>query len=754
MGFRHFYDAWSDYLPGYIYVLWFLAKLEPVLGISQTLLYKLPAIMADLAAGLLIYKVVSRKNQKLGLIASFLFLFNPAVLANSTLWGQVDMLTSLTSLVSVATLNYWPISAVSLALGVAVKPQALMAAPVVAAIMLSDKWGVKKILKYALVGLITLLAVFAPLNNTGNIFSFFESRLTATLNQYPYNSVNAFNFWGLWGFWKGDSFGLISPKNMGVIVMGIVGVLALTKNKLVSGKRYHFLAIFLLANFMFFTRMHERHLLPALAPLAIASSFSPVLWVAYAGLSATYLLNLHYSFVWITKDFAEVFPPQMIAIFIIANLVMFFGIVKNTFSEKKIKLSKKVLNAAKKFKLGKLPKVEDRLTSRQARIALGVILAFSLLVRVVNLGTPAKDYFDEIYHAFTARQMLIFNPKPWDWMSKPPEGFAYEWTHPPLGKEIMAESMRIFGVSSFAWRLPGALLGVVIVLCVYLIAKKLSKSYDVAVISALLISLDGLVLTMSRIGTADVYFLALALVSYYFFLDKRDFFSAVFLGFAAAAKWSTIWFLPVFAVTWLIWRRKFTRSLIWFFVLPPLIYVFSYLPMFSFGWDLKHLWGMQEQMWWYHSRLKATHPYSSLWWTWPLMERPVYLYQDFHDGIIANIYAIGNPFFFWAGALSVLWSIWIFIRKRFAALAILIFGYLVTFAPWAASPRIMFLYHYLPALPFMAIILAYMLRKNKYLIFPVILAIFVCFIYFYPHWTAIPVSTHWDDTYYWFTSWR
>jgi dolichyl-phosphate-mannose--protein O-mannosyl transferase len=40
-------------------------------------------------------------------------------------------------------------------------------------------------------------------------------------------------------------------------------------------------------------------------------------------------------------------------------------------------------------------------------------------------------------------------------------------------------------------------------------------------------------------------------------------------------------------------------------------------------------WGVQKQMWWYHTNLVATHDYTSQWWSWPLMYRPVWFYVDY-----------------------------------------------------------------------------------------------------------------------------
>ena len=62
-------------------------------------------------------------------------------------------------------------------------------------------------------------------------------------------------------------------------------------------------------------------------------------------------------------------------------------------------------------------------------------------------------YFDEIYHARTGLEQLnsLRGEEP---------SSIYEVSHPPLGKVFMTLSIAIFGMTPFAWRLPGAIAGV------------------------------------------------------------------------------------------------------------------------------------------------------------------------------------------------------------------------------------------------------------------------------------------------------
>jgi len=53
--------------------------------------------------------------------------------------------------------------------------------------------------------------------------------------------------------------------------------------------------------------MHERHILPTLAPLLISSAVFLDLWPVYFLFSLFSLFNLYYSFIWITQDFKTVF---------------------------------------------------------------------------------------------------------------------------------------------------------------------------------------------------------------------------------------------------------------------------------------------------------------------------------------------------------------------------------------------------------------------------------------------------------------
>ncbi len=754
VGFRQFYATWSDYLPGYLYVLWVLRFIGGFVPLANEVLYKLPAIFADLATGYIIYKIVKKaKGEKWALLTTSLYVFNPAVLANSTLWGQVDSLTALFSLLAVYLIekNIF-LSSLSLAVGTVIKPSAIFVVPVIFLLLLKKR-KYQLFFSYFLFFTIFFVASFLPFWTRGSLPDFILERVGVTLGQYPYTSVNAFNFWGIFGMWKRDNVGLLQQRFLGYLLTALLFLVALRimgfVKKIVWGiNRYLLTSLIFSITFLFLTRMHERHMLPVLSPLIISSSYYPFLLVPYFGFSLIYVLNLIYSFVWITKDFKSIFSDTFIS---------FLGVLNTLFLVSVILGYKTKVGA---IKVGKLLErkvlFEDWKISRKvSRLLILGIVAFALSTRILSLSRPESEYFDEVYHAFTARRMLHGDPKAWEWWNVSPEGFAYEWTHPPLAKEGMVLGMVIFGENSFGWRVPGAILGTVSIYLVYLIAKEMFRDDLVGVFAAGAFALDGLPLVMSRIGMNDAYFLFFMLTSFYLFLKGKDFGSALTLGLAASSKWTFIWFLPLLGVTFLIYRRKFKQSLLWFFVIPLLVYLATYIPMFLTGHGWEIFIGVQKQMWWYHTQLKATHPYTSPWWSWPFLLRPIWLYTaSTGDKLITNIYAMGNPSVFWVGTIAVGYVLYLTLKTYGRRLGLTTFSYFIFFVPWAISPRIMFLYHYLPSIPFMAIAIGILLRKNRILVLPFFAISLILFVYFYPHWTGIQIPTSLDKSYYWFSNWR
>jgi predicted membrane-bound dolichyl-phosphate-mannose-protein mannosyltransferase len=164
-------------------------------------------------------------------------------------------------------------------------------------------------------------------------------------------------------------------------------------------------------------------------------------------------------------------------------------------------------------------------------------------------------------------------------------------------------------------------------------------------------------------------------------------------------------------------------------VIPLLVYFLAYIPYLKlghpiagpsggpgYGWTLDEL---QAQMFGYHFGLQAGHPSSSPWWSWPLDLKPVWFYgHDFDGRRTAVIYNGGNPILFWAGVPAMGWCAVQAWRRRSPALVLLVAAFAFQFLPWTWIERATFHYHYLTAVIFAMVAVAYvvdeMLRSWSY----------------------------------------
>jgi Gpi18-like mannosyltransferase len=140
------------------------------------------------------------------------------------------------------------------------------------------------------------------------------------------------------------------------------------------------------------------------------------------------------------------------------------------------------------------------------------------------------------------------------------------------------------------------------------------------------------------------------------------------------------------------------------------IYALCYIPYFSLGHNLTDVVSLQQQMYIYHhdTVAHATHPYSSRWWQWPILEIPIsYYYHDFRVGAatqsgsaccVAEVMALPNPVTWWLGLLSVPYMAWLAWREKSKGFTLLVIAYFLQWLPWIASPRISFEYHFFPNL--------------------------------------------------------
>jgi dolichyl-phosphate-mannose--protein O-mannosyl transferase len=151
--------------------------------------------------------------------------------------------------------------------------------------------------------------------------------------------------------------------------------------------------------------------------------------------------------------------------------------------------------------------------------------------------------------------------------------------HPPVGKLLTAIGIKIFGYRPFGWRFMPAVVGTLIVLIVYLIARRLwTEKRWPAIAAAILTTCDGLLFVQSRMAMLDIFLAFFILLGIWLLLEDRArapdwtgprwwrIGAGVAFGLAVGSKWAAIPMLPVIAAVALAWeavRIRDARPRVW-----------------------------------------------------------------------------------------------------------------------------------------------------------------------------------------------
>ncbi len=409
--------------------------------------------------------------------------------------------------------------------------------------------------------------------------------------------------------------------------------------------------------------------------------------------------------------------------------------------------------------------------------------------------------FDEIYHGRTAYEYI--------------HGlYSYENTHPPLGKILIAVGILIFGMNPFGWRIMGALFGIAMLPFIYLFGKRMFKKTWLATVVTILFAFDFMHFVQTRIATIDVFITFFVILMYYFmyrysrmsFYDtplKKTFLPLALcglsMGLGVASKWTGVYAGLGLAVIFfsVLYRRYkeyvyakvhpkgstegishqsiirnfpvYTRKTILFcclvfVVIPVCIYTLSYIPFNdnSGAGLITRMLKNQQTMYNYHSTLVSEHDFSSRWYQWPIMTRPIWYYSGHvSDTISEGISAFGNPLVWWAGIPAFFYMVYLAIMKKDGKARFLVIGYLAQYMPWFLVSRTTYIYHYFPSVPFVVLMLGYVFslfakekRGRIAAVFVYTAAAVGLFILFYPVLSGHPIDKNFVSTFLrWFDSW-
>ena len=384
-------------------------------------------------------------------------------------------------------------------------------------------------------------------------------------------------------------------------------------------------------------------------------------------------------------------------------------------------------------------------------LTLAFIISVSFFLRIWQLGKIGEKIFDEVYFVQFAQNYL----------SKT-EFFDI---HPPLGKLIIALALKLFGDTSFTWRIMPAIFGTLLILVGYLIGKEIS-SKRMGLLVSLILALDGMLLVYSRTGLIDIFLSFFILLAFYFFLRFARtqeipwlISAGVSMALAASVKYIGALILLIFILIIIVRKIPLLKNLgyylVFLIILPAVIYLSFFLFNFHGNDFFAKVLEWHNQSFNYNFTLNDSHPYGSKWWGWFLLLRPIWLYFKDIDG---KFIGIGNPLAWWSSLAIIPLLIW-GISKGHKDNMIILGGFLIFLLIWAPVKRVLFFYHAMPSFLFLSLGTAFWLEKlskihgGKYFLGFYLGVLVILFIFFLPIWLGLPLESSHFYWRIWFKGW-
>ena len=238
-------------------------------------LVKLPFIISDLGISFLIYQIVSSFQPKKALLATSLFLFNPVIIYNSTVWGQTDSFINILALLGLYLLfkkNYF--SGITLfLLSFVFKLSLIIYLPIFGLLLLKNISDYKKFFLPIVTFLLFLYLLAIPFtfgNKTPFQWLWYMYTNRVLFRQGSMLNGNAFNLWFLlFGIDYSKSeflkYGPFTYQTWGrllyfLFILPVYFKFFRSRNNLQGFLTALMLSAF--GAFIFFTNMHERYLYP------------------------------------------------------------------------------------------------------------------------------------------------------------------------------------------------------------------------------------------------------------------------------------------------------------------------------------------------------------------------------------------------------------------------------------------------------------------------------------------------------------
>jgi len=307
-------------------------------------------------------------------------------------------------------------------------------------------------------------------------------------------------------------------------------------------------------------------------------------------------------------------------------------------------------------------------------------------------------------------------------------------------------------------RLLPAAFGALAVPLIYVILTQLGVGRRIATFGAAAILLDNALLAASRFILLDTFLIGFGLAAIACYLASRDrptrsriaflAASALLAGCGLSIKWTGSSALAVILTAWFVgcirsrvgFPRFVAEGLV-LTVIPVAVYCTAYAIHFSLlthtgtgntfmsarfqsqlvgslNYDPSVYMSYWAKMGDVHHAIRygngglenSSHPAASPWYTWPTMKHPFGLWEDpaTPAGTRTMIILLGNPVVWWGGMVAVLLGAAMIALRRWRyegytyAILFLAGAVAINYLPFIAIHRLVYIYHYLFALVFVA----------------------------------------------------
>ncbi len=341
----------ANYPPGALLFFELIGRCYRALGLSDAqslrIALKLPNVIFDLVGGGVLFAIAARfVDARQALWAAVLYDANPAIIYNSSLWGQNDSITTVTALIAIwCMIAQRRVAAwVILAFAVLNKPPVVVFAPLfmMEALVQPDADARRRAVRQTILGIAGAIVcgylVAAPFYTDRSVWGVY-TRMIGWYGigsaLYPFNSANAFNLYALFGdFFQSDAvpIGFLPLRDWAHFTFVAIAAIIVLRYTRIRDQRAVLEATYLLmlGFFLVLTEMHERYLIYALTIVpALALIDRRYLWSALV-LTLTEWLNLEYSLTYMWLEFDKPqgidyneFAPVLVHLCALANLATF-----------------------------------------------------------------------------------------------------------------------------------------------------------------------------------------------------------------------------------------------------------------------------------------------------------------------------------------------------------------------------------------------------------------------------------------------